>query len=415
MKYGLEDLSKEYFNGVGEQHFNEFHDVTTPEGNKISGYICTKRNYHLGSMVITSVNNEPTIQFVQSMPRIHYPNDSTSTYHLKTFEHIYCYEKLDGTCIIMYNLFDQDGKFLETLFKTRNTVVAEDHILDLVMRCNLNKYYRNLSRNPRLVYYFELYGMDNYHMIRYNKTIDMKCIAVSENGCFKDYFMNVDTAQVLFWISKEDDSTYALYYSLKPETFDYIRQKPIFGIKDLETVYQYLCDLMEEINQKNIKQFGYPALEGGVLQGKTEDEQHLFLKLKPKGVKTARFHSDKVPYSSIRKEVLKIFEEYSLEYIKEKSLEDKGWYRELVNGGLLEDYSDEKVHGSQTRVKRVFDEMWEAILPSEDDGLIAESLVKDNPDKSVKELMQVFGREYPHLKSHSGSMFRLLKKKMGIV
>jgi hypothetical protein len=102
-----------------------------------------------------------------------------------------------------------------------------------------------------------------------------------------------------------------------------------------------------------------------------------------------------------------------LEDIKEKSLNDKGWYREIVNDGLLEDYSDEKVHGSQTRVKKVFDEMWEAILPAEDDEKIATQLVEDNPDKTVKELMKVFGREYPHLKSHSGSMFRLLQEKVG--
>lgn len=274
MSFGLKELSKRYFNSVDDQYFDKF-DVITPEGNRVEGYICTEPSYYLGSLLITCVNNEPTIQFVQSMPKIHYPDTSPYTYTMSIYEVINCYEKMDGTCIIMYNLLDHNQVPIEILFKTRNTVVANDEILQLIPN-NLQKYYHNFKRNPQLIYYFELYGQQNKHMINYNIPIDMKCFAVSNNALFIDYYG--DKPRLIFQIQYKKDGTYMVH-----PTHNFKLQSDV-NVPDLTSAYKVIKEYLEEINQENIKRKGYPIIEGVVLQGRDENKNHLFIKLKPESV-----------------------------------------------------------------------------------------------------------------------------------
>ena len=41
------------------------------------------------------------------------------------------YEKLDGSCLILYGLYDDQGNLLEVVPKTRGVPVADKHIVEM--------------------------------------------------------------------------------------------------------------------------------------------------------------------------------------------------------------------------------------------------------------------------------------------
>ena len=94
----LKEISQKYFEGrVLEKNISKFLE-TTPRGNVIEGYFSKEPNKYLGSFIITRINNKPTNQFIQSMPKIHFYNNEED---ICSRVISYCYEKLDGTCLIL--------------------------------------------------------------------------------------------------------------------------------------------------------------------------------------------------------------------------------------------------------------------------------------------------------------------------
>ena len=178
----VDEVCEMFFDGkVKPKHLTSFDEVT-PQGNGITGYLNQKPNKYLGSLVITSVNDEPTMQFVQSMPKIHYFNDSRDI--LVSDKIYFCYEKLDGSCLILYPLLNSNGEIIEIVPKTRGRAVADTHFIEL---------YNKVDKKPIIEYYkdntgvliFEMYGILNQHdIIHYNTGIDIRLISVVENGVF---------------------------------------------------------------------------------------------------------------------------------------------------------------------------------------------------------------------------------------
>ena len=124
-----------YFGDCKPKHLRRFYEVT-PEGNHIKGWICNKPNRYLGSLLIDTLWGEPHEQFVQSMPKIEYFNDERnicldSEICGVTFIDAVAYEKLDGSCLIIYPILDEHGKIVEVVPKTRGRAVADEHFLEL--------------------------------------------------------------------------------------------------------------------------------------------------------------------------------------------------------------------------------------------------------------------------------------------
>ena len=66
------------------------------------------------------------------------------------------YEKLDGTCLILYPLKDHNGNIIEIIPKTRGRVVADRDFIELLNKIDqtsINEYY---SKNDGILM-FELY------------------------------------------------------------------------------------------------------------------------------------------------------------------------------------------------------------------------------------------------------------------
>ena len=404
MSYGLEELSSKFFDNVSVKHLERFHDVTTPEGNVLEGVICRAHNHYLGSLVITKVNNLETCQFVQSMPKIHYPDEHTQI-DISRFG-ISVYEKLDGTCIIMYPLLNQNHEVIEVLCKTRGTVVADKHILDMAEQTKIRNYKQYMRRNPSRKLYFELYGLENLHTIRHNRIIDAELIAVSDNNEFTVAHPMELSVRTLFKIFKIND-VYEIVCTCKDNLRNYFSHSPI-DCSSFSECCDVLAILLEEANNKYVKDYGYPALEGVVMQGYGRNMNHKFLKIKPKTIKSSCYESGKVPVNSIRKEILKLFDEYSLYDIKEKTIEDNTWYLDIVNENLKEEFTIELIMDSQKRIKRLFQNIWEWKTPAKGDNDIAHDLVKKYPNLSIKDLMRKFSTEYPHKKARSSKIYQIL-------
>ena len=129
-----------YFGGMNCKELREFKSVT-PKGHQINGYICNKHNYYLGSLLILKVDGEETEQFIQSFPKIKYYENYRQLDPVKK-EH-YCFEKLDGSCLIIYPLIVNNTE-IEYVPKTRGMAVADKQFLDLFNRLDhskLDQYY----------------------------------------------------------------------------------------------------------------------------------------------------------------------------------------------------------------------------------------------------------------------------------
>ena len=403
MSYGLEELSRRFFNGVEVKHLERFHGVITPMGNVLEGVICRAHNYYLGSLVITRVNGVEVCQFVQSMPRIHYPDEHTPDFKGIRLN---AYEKLDGTCIIMYPLLDNESNVKEILYKTRGTVVADRHIRNMVEKCNTRKQEDIIYKNSNYKFYFELFGMENLHTIQHNRIIDMNEIAVSANNRFISLRPGGNTVSKLFTIMNMG-GTYQVIAHDTGSLYGYLPADP-YRSESLLDCYRWIAGVLEDCNYIYTKDYGHPAIEGVVVQGYDEDSNYRFFKIKPKTIKSGCYDSGKVPVQSIRKEILKLFDEYNLDDIKEKTLEDNTWYLDIVNENLKEEFTMELIMDSQKRIKRLFQNIWEWKTPAKGDNDIAQELVKKYPDLEVKELMRKFSTEYPHKKNRSSKIYQIL-------
>ena len=126
-------------------------------------------------------------QFVQGFPKINYWD---SRHQLKSEGkiHYFCNEKLDGTCLAIFPLKDENGKVIELVAKTRGKAVADEHILEmysLVDKKAILDYFDEYSKDETDVLFFELYGTLNRHEIAHMDTyIDIKLIGIYKDGKF---------------------------------------------------------------------------------------------------------------------------------------------------------------------------------------------------------------------------------------
>ena len=110
----------EYFDVSGKnvQHFS----MVSPEGRDIKGWICKSRGSNMGSMIIESVDEIETLQFIRGMPKIQYLDERETPLIPNVLN------KEDGTNIVHYPLI-VNGECVETLFKTRLMPYCNDNWL----------------------------------------------------------------------------------------------------------------------------------------------------------------------------------------------------------------------------------------------------------------------------------------------
>lgn len=143
-------MNESEFEKIGNKYKRDF-DVNTPNGNNIKGTIITKRNRFLGSLKITEVNGEKVSQYVQGFPKIHY----LDKYHEIYPNDVYGFEKLDGSCIGAYPLFNKQGELIEVIYKSRGLPVCDKNLYSMLKLCDtlkIEKFFRKLN-NDKILFF----------------------------------------------------------------------------------------------------------------------------------------------------------------------------------------------------------------------------------------------------------------------
>ena len=423
-----EEFCEKYFEGnVKPKHLRDF-EAKTPQGNVISGYICRKPNKHLGSLVITHITEKSgksydTEQFVQSFPKIHYWDDR---HRLRDDEEsivYYCQEKLDGTCMIIYGLYDEYGNLIEIVPKTRGQAVADEHILDmfkLVDKKAIREFFKgNLHAGDTLM--FELYGILNMHEIAHMDTyINIRLIGAYIDGVFLNYislkcYSDLDSFQTpdtIFTIEKYPfENSFSVRWCPKNSKLQNYKVVSEDSFPTLYDAVSEVKELLKQINEKYFEENGRRVIEGAVINGEHFKGGQMYLKIKPSDIEAEARRPDSVPRRFVLKEVHKYFDEFGSR-VPEIYESDDTHYVNYVKEQLKEEFTYEQIEDPRTtrRIKNTFMDVWDSKIPPKSLQNISEELVRENPGKSVPELMKIFASTYPSKKRQSRHVYNILSK-----
>ena len=406
-----EYVSERYFNNTKLKHLRSFKE-STPAGNIIEGYINRKPNKYLGSLLITKVNDECVEQYIQSMPKIHYFKSSGD---ISKGNHNPCYEKLDGSCLILYPLKNKDNEIIEIVPKTRGRPVADKHFIEL---------YHKVDQKPIKDYYahndgvliFELYGIINQHdIINYQTGIDIRLIGIYEDGEFLNQpikarkhnfklpdqifnLYNIENSWYLKWTSKK-------YNAYKPKEF----QKRDKYYPTIVDAVDGIKHELEKLNQEYMNINGRTATEGVVINTLNENGTRKWLKCKPREIENKHKTVNGIPRRSITKECLKYFDEYGSD-VKEIYANNPKHHTEYLYRQLLEEYNEELIQKASKKIERIFMEIWDSKTVPQSIHNICQDLFDQYSDEGIRHCMRMFAENYPQKKKDSRLVYGVLEK-----
>jgi hypothetical protein len=394
----LKDISEKYFEGrVLDKNLSKFRQ-TTPEGNVIEGYFSKEPNKYLGSFIITHVNDEPTNQFIQSMPKIHFYNDEED---ICTSTISYCYEKLDGACLIIYPLKDENGNIIEIIPKTRNKIIADMEFIELFKKIDqkpIDEYY--LKNDGILI--FELYGTLNPHLIQYDEDIDIKLISVFEDFKFKPTNPIFEKPDLVF--SMEYDGNWIITVTSKKFKGYFDRQRYICPTtRDvINALYQLLIDL----NERHEAETGRKAIEGVVINTLNASGHPKWIKVKP-GMGNRDYV---IMEDTIRKEVLKYFDDYGSRVLSIYN-GDEDHHTEYIYRMLEEEFERDVIEEYADKIEDIFMEIWNKKV-RKSIGTICDDLIDEYADRGIDYCMEMFAKQYPMKMGEYDKFHDLLEEQM---
>ena len=410
----------EYFNGLKPKELQQV-EYETPEGHNVKAMICRKHNRYLGSLLIFEVDNEPVEQFIQGMPKIHYLDN----YHMITTETDYsfigAYEKLDGTNICLYGLKNKEGELIEIVPKTRNMGAIDKGFLELYEQCDTKAFTDHIRMNPDHIIYLELYGMGNPHSIKHIDTwLDVKLLGlydgkefVKDNQLFLAYLRRPHTLFNIHNIN-QTDSEYKYYVNNAGMVSQYgaYVKKEGKSCHDMNECITYIQKSLDELNKAYDDENHRLALEGVVINGINSDGELTYIKVKPTDIELAHKSENGIPKQYISKEVYKWLDEH-------RSTAKEDWENHpekvmmYINTNLRESFEQPYIDKSQNKIKKIVEEKLYPQPLDDELQMIADKLLEEYPDKSVTDLMRIFGQNNPELKKSGGKIYKYLNGKMG--
>lgn len=391
-------------------------DEVTRARNDFSGWISKSHGFHMGSLVIDTVNEEETLQVVQGMPKLQYLNK-----HSDEINDPSIFEKYDGTNIVMFPLL-QDDECIEVLCKTRNTPRVQNKFYQR-MELALMPQMAEAVKNEKLSFAYELYGTGNPHTIQYHKlgvdmelrlltVLDQHVSLPAENMELMAIKYEIPTAKRLFIPIYVDD-----LYVLQPTTYflekycNWFDQEPIYA-PTLWDAYFKLESVFEKMNMVFQKEFGGSIVEGAVWHYTNAMGENCMLKNKATSIKESHQSAARgIPGEIIRKALYKM---------DENVVDAESQYKfnklpliRFIEVELLEEYPVEVVQ-SGMGLNKIRSEMAKFFRKEEiptDLIDVAKMIVEDNPEtESPQDLMRLFAIEYPDLRSKSKKMFQAFER-----
>lgn len=379
-------------------------DEVTYGGNHIKGELLLTHDEYHGSLKITECNDHPTLQFVHGFPKMYYYENQ-----MIQDKNIKFYEKLDGTCICIYKLYDENQEILEYVPKSRQKAVIDKHFIDMYKLCET----RNITKMEDCIdsVYFEMYGMLNQHTVPHYRTYIDLALLGAYNG--KRFLTDDEVTKLSKAIQinkpKKIGTIHVLPESYKLELTDkYYEETKEYSNKEENTfneVLQIIKEYMDKINAINKTEKGFLKYEGVVLRN-----NETYIKSKPESY----FEEDgreklSVSRREVRKEIHKILDEKSelLENYDEKAI------LEEININLEEEYNQKDVYNPRVQ-KMILKQLHEFIekLPSKSLQNTVNDLVELNPGLSIGEYMKKFSQENPLLKHKSRLVYNMISKKI---
>lgn len=424
---------EEKFNSKDVRYFNE----STPEGNKIEGKILLNHGKFHGSLLIEKVNEMEAPQFIMGFPKINYIDKEPELNNVVNV--VKGYEKLDGTCVGIYNLRDHNYNIIEMVPKSRQKAVLDEHFIEMLNYCDLRLLKKHNTKFDTI--YFELFGMLNEHTLPHKNTyIDIRLIgavpAHNKNKIsvtmmsptalemlselihipFPKHIVTIYKSNIdehgMFRITTKDD--YIVVF--KDELFPEHQKTKFYGT--LEGATEIIRKYLDKCNNTYKEEKGYLKYEGVVLQCNTKNRytKHnttTYVKVKPETF-MEEFHSDylTVPINEIRKEIRKIINENLTIYME--SYDEKKVILEIEEY-LMEEYSESDVKNPKVR-SAIVRELHKYIDSISDEGInkIVDKIIEDNPDKldDIIYLMRYFATTYPMRKHQTNHVYYVLEKRL---
>lgn len=411
--------SNTYFGGMKPKLLKEI-EYETPEGHQVHALISRKPNRYLGSLLILSVDDEPTEQFVQGMPKIHYLDN----YHtLKTgdeYTFYDVYEKLDGTNICLYGLKDTEGTLIEIIPKSRNMGMLDKEFHKLYQQTDHHIFEQHIQKNPEHCLYFELYGMGNPHGIKHIETyLDLKLLGAYDGEKFlNDTELNRITNRRptplfrIYNIQDKNNTGHAFYINTIGLCTKYKGYTDSTGQKcrNIEECIGYIKDTLEELNNTYSEINGRFAVEGAVINGTNLENKFTFIKVKPDTIEMAHKSENGIPRQYIMKEIMKYMDEH-------KSTALETWntnpdeIMEYLNRNLAESFEQQYIDKSQSKIRNLFEAKVNPQPTPEEIIVIGDKLLNEYPDRSIQDLMRIFGQNHPDKKKSGGKLYKYLEEK----
>jgi len=393
--------------GVEPKNIHQF-KVETPEKRKLTGWIVGSRGFHMGSLLIETVDGEETLQYVQGMPKIHYLKDEIIT------ENVQILDKPDGTNIVLFPLII-NNEVEEVLCKTRMMPLADEQFTTLVERI-IEQRHDLAVESEKLSFSYELYGYCNSHGINYNCLeipLRFDLITVLDQGMCLPYWKTLEFADKyeLSLIMKHfewDGIGYQMTPDFEEVYGDYMPTREI-PFTDLPSFYNQLEAFYEEMNNIHQEQCKRKEIiiEGSVWHW--GNKENYMLKNKATSVKELHFAiAGGVPQAIIQKALHKAHE--SLPDIKDEEVVIK-----FVKEELREEYDEEVVEDKKTinRLTKLYTGFLANQVALAKLRIIVEEINKElgnNVDVSTK--MRLFAQMYPELKQCSGRVYRIFTKQI---
>ena len=425
-----EYYSEKYFQNVNIKHLDQL-KFTTPQGNKCECYINRNPNTLLGSMVITNVNGIATEQFIHGMPKLHYYNDyleeiegtveNLRNKSVDGFAFIEIVEKIDGTNICLYKLQDPEtGNVIEIVPKTRNMPILShefQELYDTVKNINVENYLQVNNSVHSLL--FELSGYKNPHGINYSYPLRLHLLGMYTdnyeltNNYGDLYQTGINKPPVLGYIhyTSKDWSSNIFPDSYLNTENTHTNGNINFTQNTLQEILENISDEFENTNKNHKNNNNISPLTEGAILNLNINNRLLLMKLKPPSIKEEHTLSNGIPAHSIRKEIMKYFDEYGNLTAKENvenNIEDVILY---IQDQLKEEYSYEYVVGEKTvrKIKRLLEKHTQTKVLKKDLLIIGENILKENPNLNIGDLMRTFSINHPDLKHYAGEMFNVFQ------
>ena len=370
-------------------------------------------------MVILTVNDEPAGQFIQSMPKIHYHADERDISKEVVNE---CYEKLDGSCLILYPLKNERGDIIEIVPKTRGRPIADSHFIELFNKIDQKPIIDYYSENDGILI-FELYGILNQHdVIHYNVGIDIALIGVYERPSFyvtgygekiKGFhnheiynFRLPDKIFTLTYVPENEDKWKLEFTSKKYK--HYLPIDPVYYPTNTDAVLG-MKHYLEDLNKTFVQINGRIATEGVVINTISSEGNKRWLKCKPRDIEDKHKKNKGIPRTAITKECLKYFDEYGAE-VKEIYEKDPKHHTEYIHRQLSEEFNEQLIFKARKRIEKIFMQIWDAKVPPKSIHLICEELFDKYHEEGISHCMRMFAQEYPQKKKDSRLVYGVLEK-----